>query len=108
MCLINAVTGEVAFGALFYAMLVNFMNREILKYASGEEILKGDRVIFHGKPAEIELAACDPKDPEADWYLKEYGGGVMIVEPTVFGRAFIPAAQLDGCELEFVSRAGGE
>ena len=58
----------------------------------------GDRVIFAWKTAEIELAACDPKDPEADWYLKEYGGGVMIVEPTVFGRAFISAAQLGECE----------
>jgi hypothetical protein len=27
----------------------------ILKYRSGEEIKKGDRVLFHGNQAEVEL-----------------------------------------------------
>jgi hypothetical protein len=62
-------------------------------------------VLFHGDPAEIELVACDPDDPEAEWFLKEYGGGVMILDP---GRTFISADQLDDYEdLEFVSRADG-
>ena len=39
-----------------------------LKYQSGEQIAKGDRVLFHGEPGEIELVA-DPlaNDPETEW-----------------------------------------
>jgi hypothetical protein len=78
----------------------------ILKYPSGVEIRKGDRVLFHGEAGEIELVASDLGDAETDWYIQEYGGGVMILEPKVFGRAFIPAAQLVETEdLEFVARA---
>jgi len=79
----------------------------ILRYRSGEEIRKGDRVCFHGNPAEVELVATDPDDPGQAWYVKQFGGGVMIRDPIVSGRAFIPADQLQECEdLEFVSRAG--
>jgi hypothetical protein len=78
----------------------------VLKYRSGEEIRKGDRVLFHGNPAEIELVASVPNDPEAVWYLREFGGGVMVLDPMVSGRTFIPADQLgEGEDLEFVSRA---
>jgi hypothetical protein len=78
----------------------------ILKYQSGIEIKKGDRVLFHGEPGEIELVASSPNDPETDWYFQEYGGGVMVREPKVFGRAFISADQLDTTEdLKFVERA---
>ena len=78
-----------------------------LKYRSGEEIKKGDRVVFHGNPAEIELVSIDPNDPEQEWYVTEFGGGVLISDPMVSGRTFIPRDQLDEYEdLEFVSRAG--
>jgi hypothetical protein len=104
--LINAVTGQAEFSKHIYDILVNAMHRLLLKYRSGEEILKGDRVLFHGNPAEVELAACDPNEPEDEWYMKEFGGGVMILDPAVFGRAFIAAEELDDYEdLEFVSRA---
>jgi len=84
---------------------VNAMNP--LKYRSGEEIRKGDRVLFHGHQAEIELVACDPDDPETTWHLSEYGGGVLVSDPKVSVRAFIPRDQLDEYEdLKFVSRAG--
>jgi len=76
-----------------------------LKYQSGEQIVKGDRVFFHGEPGQIELVA-DPlvNDPETEWYVKEYGGGVMVVEPKVFGRAFL--SNTEGAEdLIFVSRS---
>lgn len=76
-----------------------------LKYQSGEEIKKGDRVLFHGEPARIELVASEPGDSETDWFIREYGGGVMILEG-VAGRTFITANQLlDYEDLEFVSRA---
>ena len=48
-----------------------------LEYLSGEEILKGDRVLFHGNPAEIELVAVDPNDPEHVWHVREFGGRVL-------------------------------
>jgi hypothetical protein len=74
-------------------------------YQSGEEIKQGDRVLFHGEPGEIELVA-DPliNDPATDWYVEEHGGGVMILEPKVFGRAFLTETSTAE-ELKFVSRA---
>jgi hypothetical protein len=76
-----------------------------LKYQSGEQIVKGDRVLFHGEPGQIELVA-DPlvTDPETEWYVKEYGGGVMVVEPKVSGRAFLSNTE-SAEDLIFVSRS---
>jgi hypothetical protein len=85
------------------------MQPVILRYRSGEEIKKGDRVLFHGNPAEIELVAYDPNDPETAWHVSEYGGGVVVSDPKVSGRTFIPRDALDEYEdLEFVSRVGPE
>jgi len=37
--------------------------------------------------------------------MSDSGGGVMILEPKLFGRAFIPTESLEESEdLEFVSR----
>jgi hypothetical protein len=81
----------------------------ILKYLTGEEIRKGDRVLYHGEPAEVEFAVTDASDPETEWYFGEFGGGLMIVqpvEPKSFGSVFISACDIDDTEdLEFVSRA---
>jgi hypothetical protein len=48
---------------------------------------------------------ADPEiaDPKTDWFVKEYGGGVMIVEPKYFGRAFLPDPR-NAEDLEFVAR----
>jgi hypothetical protein len=78
------------------------------RYQSGEEIKKGDRVLFHGEPGDIEFVA-DPliDDPETEWYVKEYGGGAMVVEVKVFGRVFI--SHTEGNEdLVFVARLSEE
>ncbi|MBZ5678788.1 MAG: hypothetical protein LAO24_01645 [Acidobacteriia bacterium] len=76
-----------------------------LKYSSGEVIQAGDHILFHRNPARIEFVASDPDDLEVAWYIQEYGGGVMILDPMVSGRNFIPADQLAEYEdLEFVSR----
>ena len=82
----------------------------VLKYRSGEEIRRGDRIVFHGKPAEIEAVACDglcdPDDAATAWYVQAYGGGVMILDAVVSGRTFIRADEIPKYEdLEFVSRA---
>jgi hypothetical protein len=77
-----------------------------LKYRSGEDILRGDHVLFHGNPAEIELVAVDPNDPEHAWHVQEFGGGVLVLDRKVSGRTFIERDQLAEYEdLEFVSRA---
>jgi hypothetical protein len=75
-------------------------------YKSDVEIRKGDRVLFAGKPSEIELVASSLNDEESKWYVEEFGGGIMILEPTLYERVFISADQLDETEdLEFVARA---
>jgi hypothetical protein len=77
-----------------------------LRYQSGEEIRKGDRVRFHGNPAEVELVATDTNDPDQEWHVREFGGGVMISDPATSGRTFVPASQIAEYEdLEFISRA---
>jgi hypothetical protein len=77
-----------------------------MKYRSGEEIRKGDRVLFHRNEAEIALV-CDPNERNAEtaWHVKEFGGGVLISDPTASGRTFIRESSLEEHEdLEFVSR----
>jgi hypothetical protein len=75
----------------------------VLKYQSGKEIKNGDQVLFHGNGAEVEFVACDPGGPATDWFVHEFGGGVMISDPKVSGHTFIPVAFLeDGVDLEFV------
>ena|SRR5208282_1313064 len=87
---------------LLYGLLRVSMS---FKYQTGEEIQKGDHVLFHREPGRIKLVAVEIGDPEVDWYIQEYGGGVMIIEK-VAGRTFIPADRIDECkDLEFVSRA---
>jgi hypothetical protein len=80
----------------------------ILRYCSGEEILKCDKVLFRGNPTEIELVAADSNstDPVIRWHMEEHGGGVMVLDPGVSGRTFIAADEITTEEdLEFVERA---
>jgi hypothetical protein len=42
-----------------------------------------------------------------DWYVEELGGGVMVIEPKRFGRAFLTESHSDE-DLVFVSRAEGQ
>ena len=76
-----------------------------LRYSSGEEIMKGDRILFAGDPATVELIA-DPEipDPDTRWYVEEFGQGIMISEPRRHGSVFASDPESDD-ELEFVSRA---
>jgi hypothetical protein len=63
-------------------------------YSSGEEIRKGDRVLLHGEPGEIELVAGPTESPD-NWLVKEQGGVIMVIELKVFGRLFILEPQTD-------------
>jgi len=74
-------------------------------YQTGEEIRKGDRVLLHGEPGEIEFVAdATIGDSARDWYVEEQGGGVMVIEPKCFGRAFLTETHTAE-NLVFVSRA---
>ncbi|MGD0758483.1 MAG: hypothetical protein ABR921_06240 [Candidatus Sulfotelmatobacter sp.] len=65
-------------------------------YQSGEQIEKGDRVTYHGEPGEIDFVADKiVGDSAFDWYVTEQGGGVMIIEPKVFGRVFVHDTEND-------------
>ena len=77
----------------------------MLRYRSGEEIRKDDRVLFHGEPAKIDFVADSQGDPDTNWFIQEYGGGVMVLD-SVSIHTFIPTDQLpDYQQLEFVARA---
>lgn len=75
-----------------------------MKYHSGEEILSGDKVLFHGQPGQIELVVDSfVGDPAVDWQMRENGPGVMILEPKQSGRTYIRDTE-NAEDLEFVSR----
>lgn len=73
------------------------------RYQSGEEIRKGDHILFHEEPGEVEFVTASlGGDPEHDWYIQEFGGGVAIKSAS-FGRVFISDVD-DTEDLVFVSR----
>ena len=75
-----------------------------MKYQSGEEIRKGDRVLYHGEPGDIEFVVEKlVGDPKLDWYMTEFGPSVMVREPKFFGRVVIQDTENDE-DLELVSR----
>ena len=75
-----------------------------MKYHSGEEIRKGDRVLYHGEPGEVEFVVEKlVGDPAVDWHMKEQGPGIMVLEPKFFGRVYTCQTE-DDEDLQFVSR----
>jgi len=60
-------------------------------------------VRLHGEPGKIAFVADPVEDPD-DEFVKQYGGGVMIVSPKVFGTLFVDAPVSQYEDLEFVSR----
>lgn len=72
-------------------------------YMSGEIVRAGDRVRYRGDNGEVEFVANERRgDAAADWYVEEYGGGVMMnLENS--GALFLPGLEIDE-ELELVSR----
>lgn len=74
-----------------------------MKYNSGEEILNGDKVLFHGELGEIEFTVDALNgDTTMDWYMKEHGPGVMVVEPKA-GRTFVSNPEVAE-DLQFLAR----
>ena len=76
-----------------------------LTYQTGDEIRRGDRVTYGGNAGSIGLVVEGPTgDPEADWLFENHGAGIMVVEPTTFGRVYLHAPH-DEEDLLFVARA---
>ena len=71
-------------------------------YRSGQEIRTGDRIVYAGHPGRVDFVAHPAADP-TNWYVTEYGGGVMIDVPQAMGAVFLSDPQ-DDEDLEFVSR----
>lgn len=73
------------------------------RYKSGEEIKQGDRVHYNSEAGEVEFVAASlGSDVALNWYVEEYGGGVMLRLPSM-GSLFITDPQ-DTTELVLVSR----
>ncbi len=62
-------------------------------------------MLLDGSPGVVEFVAIDPNDLNGSWYVKELGGGVMIIDSRI-GAVFEEAAGIpDGsASLKFVSR----
>ncbi len=61
-----------------------------LRYASGEDVRTGDVVDYDGLPAEVELVATSESTaPDSEWHFLTHGAGVLLVEPTTFGRVYV-------------------
>jgi|KBSMisStaDraftv2_1062788.scaffolds.fasta_scaffold2761022_1 hypothetical protein len=74
-----------------------------LRYPSGEEIQIGDRVLYDGVECVVERVADPEAEPE-DWHVTEFGGGVLLTDPEVFGRVFVQLPFADE-ELDLLRRA---
>lgn len=80
-----------------------------LLYKSGEEIERGDQIKLNGHPGRIEFIVTHyTGDPAMDWYIDEFGGGVMIIDDLV-GNVFLSVENIEKDEgLEFMSRSQNE
>ena len=60
---------------------------------------------YDGNAGTIELVVEGLRgDPEADWLFASPGAGIMVVDPTVFGRASLSTLH-DEEDLVFVARS---
>ena len=72
-----------------------------VRYQSGEEIRKGDRVLFHGEPCEIEFVADGAVgDWMTEWFFRVQGPGAMVRER----KYYVRDPEKSG-DLVFVTRA---
>jgi hypothetical protein len=76
------------------------------RYATGEEVQPGDRILYHGQPGLVEFIA-EAGDAETGRYVTQFGGGFMIVA-SGFGLVFIsgPNEDLEFVERDFRARLG--
>jgi hypothetical protein len=76
-----------------------------LRYQTGEEIHRGDRVTYGGNAGTIELVVeVLTGELEEDWLFETNRAGIMVAEPKVFGRVYLHDPQEDE-DLLFVARS---
>jgi len=75
-----------------------------LKYHSGDEIKKGDQILYGSSRGVVEFVA-DPAvdDPNTKWYVEEYGGGAMLMTE-LYGAVFASRPNEEE-DLELAGRA---
>ena len=71
-----------------------------MTYPTGEPVLPGDHILWHGEAAQIEFVATSADDPKIAWYVTELGPGIMI-KTTTAGQVY----QNDTDDLDFVRRS---
>ena len=63
---------------------------EMLKYLSGEEVMRGDRINFHGEPGEVESIITGlTGDAVEDWFANRAPEGGLLLRAKVFGDVFL-------------------
>jgi hypothetical protein len=79
-----------------------------LNYVSGQSVLAGDRVRFHGETGQVEFVVTEKTgEPGRDWYLDQFpGGGAMITAEDV-GSVFLGVDDFDD-RVEFVARSSDQ
>ena len=81
------------------------VNGPTLRYHTGEDVRPGDTVTHLGHPGQVEFVA-NPSSPtpETEWFIEEFGGGVMV-EDSKIGSVFISVESMqDPGDLVFVAR----
>ena len=80
------------------------MATSTLRYTSGDEIRKGDRIRYDGDRGQVVFLATERLgDPAHDWYLDQFPGGGLMIE-VEGNNIFVGVADIDD-ELQLVSRA---
>jgi len=73
---------------------------------SGEDVLTGDHVRFHGEEGTVEFVVQERVgDASLDWYLEQYPEGGLMIIANGFGRVFLTPASIDE-RLELVGHSG--
>jgi hypothetical protein len=76
-----------------------------LRYATGEEVKRGDRVLYRGLEGIVEFVVVENTgDPALDWYLTQFAGGGIMIRTPELGPTFLSAQDVDG-DILFIARA---
>lgn len=71
-----------------------------LRYPTGEDVRKGDRVRYLGEMGFVEFVVAENA---SDWFAEQFAGGGAMINAKVFGRIFLSPTDFDD-HLHFVGR----
>lgn len=78
-------------------------------HQSNEEIRRGDKVLYHGEPGEIQFVVEQlTGDAEKDWLMSEFGPGAMVLEPKFYKEGTFVTDTENAEDLILVSRSDGK